>query len=42
MTNTYKISVGNPQENRLHGRPGINGKDNIKIYLKTKGCEAVD
>jgi hypothetical protein len=42
MRNAYKILVGKPEGKIPHGRHRRKGKDNIKMYLKERGCENVN
>jgi len=37
----YRVLVGKPEGNRLHGRPRCRW-DNIKIYLQEVGCSGMD
>jgi hypothetical protein len=39
MRNSYKILVGKPEGKRPFGRPRYRLKDNIKMYLKERGCK---
>jgi hypothetical protein len=40
--NAYRILVGKPEGRRPLGRPRRRWMDNIKMYLRDIGCDAMD
>jgi hypothetical protein len=42
MRNTFKVSVGNPEERRPLGRPRRKWEDNIRIDVREIRLEGVD
>jgi hypothetical protein len=38
----YRVLVGKPEGKRPLGRPGVDGRDNIKMDLQEVGCEGMD
>jgi hypothetical protein len=38
----YRVSVGNPEGNRLLGRPRLRWEDDIRMDLQKARCEVMD
>ena len=42
IRDAYRVLVGNPEGNRLLGRPRFRWEDNIKMDLQAVGCGGMD